>query len=88
MSVSNINSGIHTGVTQTHEKCAMKMKERTKMTAALKFFDDRKDFVWPFSEVRHDHVDELQVNNSSHTEGTSYLSSKQLNGHQKDGFRA
>ena len=28
-------------------------------------------------------VDELQVNNSSHTKGTSYLSSKRVNGHQK-----
>ena len=30
MSVLNINSGIHTGVTQAHEKCAMKMKETRK----------------------------------------------------------
>ena len=30
MSVLNINSGIHAGVTQAHEKCAMKMKESRK----------------------------------------------------------
>ena len=30
MSVLNINSGIHAGVTQAHEKCAMKIKERKK----------------------------------------------------------
>ena len=36
MSVSNKNSGIHTGVTQAHKKCAMKTKEtkKEKMTAA------------------------------------------------------
>ena len=30
MSVLNINSGIHAGVMQAHEKCAMKMKESRK----------------------------------------------------------
>ena len=30
MSVLNINSGIHAGVTQAHEKCAMKMEESRK----------------------------------------------------------
>ena len=30
MSVSHRNSGIHTGVTQAHEKCVMKIKERNK----------------------------------------------------------
>ena len=42
------------------------------------------------SEVRHNlhtYVDELQVNNSSHIKGTTYLSSKRVNGHQGDGFR-
>ena len=29
---------------------------------------------------------ELRVNNSSHTKGTSYLSSKRVNGCQGDGF--
>ena len=33
------------GVTQAHEKYAMKIKKE-KMTAAYKFFDDRKCFVW------------------------------------------
>ena len=35
------------------------------------------------AEVR---CDQCQVNNSSHTKGTSYLSSKRVNRHQKDGF--
>ena len=30
MSVSNKNSGIHAGVMQAHEKCAMKIKEIKK----------------------------------------------------------
>ena len=80
MSVSNINSGIHVGVTQAHEKCAMKIKQRKKTNK--NFFDDRKDFVWLLQKLDVTDVDELQVNNSSRY----YLTSKQVNGHQKDGF--
>ena len=60
MSVSNRNSGIHTGVTQAHEKCAMKMKERKKNHGRVKnFFDDRKDFVWLLLKLDITNVDEL-----------------------------
>ena len=38
MSVSNRNSGIHEGVTQAHEKCVMKIKERISIKR-VKFFD-------------------------------------------------
>ena len=38
MSVSNRNSGIHTGVTQAHENCAMKIKERKKKRLLHKNF--------------------------------------------------
>ena len=77
MSVSNRNSGIYAGVTQAHEKCVMKMKERNKerkkRRLRKKFFDDRKDFVWPLPKLVVTNVDELQVNNSSHTKGTICL---------------
>ena len=74
MSVSNINSGIHAGVTQAHEKYAMKIKVRKKKQWPRKnFFDDRKDFVWLLLKLDVTDVDELQVNNSSHTKGTICL---------------
>ena len=77
MSVLNRNSGIHTGVMQAHEKCAMKMKERNKERKKRQphknFFDDRKDFVWLLLELDITNVDELQDNNSSHTKGAICL---------------
>ena len=86
MSVSNINSGIHAGDHTSLRKCVMKMKERKKQQPRKNFFDDRKDFVWLLQKLDVTDVDELQVNNSSHTKGTSYLSSKWVNGCQGDGF--
>ena len=73
MSVSNINSGIHAGITQAHEKCTMKMIERKKRQPRKNFFDDRKDIVWLLQKLDVTNVDELQVNNSSHTKGTICL---------------
>ena len=65
------------------------MKQRKKKRRLRKkFFDDRKDFVWLLQKLDVTDIDELQDNNSSHTKGTSHLSSKQVNGHQGDGFRA
>ena len=52
----------------------------------LKIFDVRKDFVWLYQKSNATDFDELQINNSSHTKGTYYLSSKRVNGHQMDGF--
>ena len=66
MSVSNRNSGIHAGVTQAHEKCEMKMKKKHD-DRIKKFFDDKKDFVWPLLKLDITNVKELQDNNSSHT---------------------
>ena len=63
----------------------MKLKER-KNDCCIKFFDGRKDFVWLYQKSGVTNFDELWVNNSSHTKGISYLSSKQVNGHQRDGF--
>ena len=56
------------GVTQAHEKCAMKIKAR-KNDSRVKIFYDRKDFVWLFQKLDVTNFDELQVNNSSHTKG-------------------
>ena len=72
MSVSNRNFGIHVGVTQAHEKCAMEIKEK-KRQPHKKNFDDRKDFVWLLLKLDMTDVDELQVNNSSHNKGTICL---------------
>ena len=61
MSVSNINSGIHAGVTQAHEKCVMKIKERNKKERKKKrrprknIFDDMQEgLCMAVAEVRHD----------------------------------
>ena len=73
MSVSNINFGIHTGVTQAHKKCVKKIKERKKRQPHKKFFNDRKDFVWLLQNLDVTNVDELHINNSSHTKDTICL---------------
>ena len=62
-------------------------KESKKLQPHKSFFNDRKDFVWLLQTLDVTNVDELQVNNSSHTKGTYYLSSKWMNGHRKDGCR-
>ena len=69
MSVSNRNSGIHAGVTQAHEKCAMKIKRRKEkqllhkifLMTALNFFDDRKDCVWLYQKSDVNDFDELPI---------------------------
>ena len=52
----------------------MKMKERKKNDGRVKnFFDDRKGFVWLLQKLDVTDVNEIQVNNSSHTKGTICL---------------
>ena len=58
---------------QAHEKCAMKIEERKKKRPRKNFFDDRKDFVWLLQKLDVTDINELQVNNSSHTKGTICL---------------
>ena len=62
------------GVTQAHEKCAMKMKERKKQWPRKKFLMTGKTYVvWLLLKLDVTDVDELQDNNSSHTKGTICL---------------
>ena len=60
---------------QAHEKCVMKINERkkNKQRPQKNFFDDREYFVWLLYKLDKTDVDELQVNNSSHTKGTICL---------------
>ena len=85
MSVSNINSGVHAGGHASPQKVCdeneRKNKERKKRRPRKNFLiRNRKDFVWLLQKLDMTDVDELQVNNSSHTKGTSYLSSKGTKG--------
>ena len=74
MSVSNINSGIHAGGHASPQKvCDENEKKNKKTTAAKIFFDDKKNFVWLLPKLDVTDVDELKVNNSSHTKGTICL---------------
>ena len=59
-----MNSGIH-AIGHTSPLKVYNENKRRK-----KFFDDRKGFVWVFQKLYLTDVDELQVNNSSHTKGT------------------
>ena len=62
------------GVTQAHEKCVMKIKERKKNNGRIKIaFDGRKDFVWLYHKFDVTDFNELRVNNSSHTKGAICL---------------
>ena len=72
MSVLNINSGIHAG-DQASPRKVCDENERKKQRPRKNFFDDRKDFVWLLPKLDVTDVDELQVNNSSHTKGTICL---------------
>ena len=73
MSVANRNSGIHAGVTQAHEKCAMKIKERRKKQQPYKniLMTGRTLYGCIKSDITD--FDEFRVNNSSHTKGTICL---------------
>ena len=77
MSVSNINSRIHVGGHTSPRKVCdenkRKKQRKKKRRPRKKFFDDRKDFVWLLLKLDMINVDELQVNNSSHTKGTICL---------------
>ena len=59
------------GVMQAHEKCVMKIKE--KNDNRVKFFYDRKDFVWLLLKLDVTDVDELQDSNSLHNKSTICL---------------
>ena len=62
------------GVTQAHEKCAMKMKvERKKMMGAQNIFDERKEFIRCVRKTCVMDIKRLQVNDSSYIEGTICL---------------
>ena len=57
-----------------NENKRMKRREKKERRQPhKKFFDDRKDFVWLLQKLDVANVDELQVNNSSHTKGTICL---------------
>ena len=73
MYVLNECSNINYGGSRKPEKCPMKTKERKKRQPRKNFFDDRRDFVWLLQKLDITDVDELQVNNSSHTKGTICL---------------
>ena len=49
MSVSNKNSGIHAGLMQAHEKCAMKTKQKNKNDFCI---DGKKDFITLYDCIR------------------------------------
>ena len=72
MNISNINSGIHAGGHASLRKVCEENKGK-KRQSCKKFFDNRKDFVWLLQMLNVTNVDELQVNNSSHTKGTICL---------------
>ena len=59
MSVSNNNFGVR--LTQIHEKCAMKIKER-KNDVQVKNFNGRKEFILVLPKTVVMHLDEIQVN--------------------------
>ena len=71
MSALNINSGIHAGGHASPRKVCdeneRKKQRKKKRWLYKKFFDDRKDFIWLLQKLDVTNVDELQVNNSSHT---------------------
>ena len=48
-------------------------RKKEKSDGRVKFFDDRKDFVWLLQKLDMTNVDELQDNNSSLTKGTICL---------------
>ena len=66
--------------------CDENKEKRKKRLLHKKLFDGRKDSVWLHQKSGVTDFDELQVNNSSHTKGSYYLSSKRVNGCQGDGF--
>ena len=70
-----MNSKIHPGGHASPRKCTMKIKEKReeKNDDCVKNFDDRKNFVWLLQTLDFTNVDELQINNSSHTKGTICL---------------
>ena len=75
-------------LSQAHEKCAMKIKQRNKkkQRAPKIFFDGRKEFIRCVRKTRAMDIKQLQVNDPSYIEGTTYLFSKRVNRCQGDGF--
>ena len=76
MSVSNKNnSGIHTGVTQVHEKSAMKETKKKTMHTHIKdiFNEGRSLRILMLHKTVITHLDELWVNYSCYNEGTICL---------------
>ena len=73
MSVSNIHSEIHAGGHASPRKVCDENKRKKKLRLRKNIFDDREDFVWLLQKLDVTNVNELQVNNSSHTKGTICL---------------
>ena len=69
MNVSNINSGIHARGHASPRKVCDENK-RKKKRQPCKIFLITKDVVWLLQKLDVTDVDELQVNNSSHTKGS------------------
>ena len=69
---SRIHAGGHASPRKVCDENKMKKQRKKKRWLRKSFFDDRKDFVcMAVAEVTD--VNELQDNNSSHTEGTICL---------------
>ena len=71
-------------------KCAMKMKEMKETNKQKKHckhknvIDGKKQFISCTRRNGKNDLNELQVNDSGHSEGSYYLFSKQINGCQRD----
>ena len=65
------------GVTQAHEKCAMKMKERRrKNDGRVKFFYWKEDFIRLYQKTGWSDFDELRVTDSTLKKGTNSLTNE------------
>ena len=67
MSVSNRNSGTHSGGYASPQKVCDENERKKKRRARKNVFDD---FVWLLLKLDVTNVDELQDNSSSYTKGT------------------
>ena len=60
-------------------------KEKKRQAPKI-FFDSRKEFIRRVRKTRAMDIKQLQINNSSYIEGTTYLFSKRVNRFQEVGF--
>ena len=76
MSVSNINSRVHTGGHASPRKVCdenERKKQRKKLRAPKIFFDGRREFIRHVRKIRVMDIKRLQVNDSAYIEGTICL---------------